>query len=466
MDKVTKSYLDSFISKLGIDDSFKDELKFEHFSSFTLLSQHVNETLSKSDLESASTGLSKGVDSIAFVVNGKLILNQNELENFENQTLSIDIYFIQSKTSEGFSDSELGNFLDVVIDFFSDNPLYNLNEFEEKREIYNALLKLMPYLNHINLFCYYVSLGEKQVVATSLDLTKQIKLNQLLNYNVFTSVNIELIDKSNLLNIHKKVISPLKASIRFEQKISLPPILHVDEAYIGFLTYSEFKKLIMDDEHSRIKSLFNDNLRDFLGFENPVNLGIKDTIEKGKFNEFSLLNNGVTVIAELNSGRGQTLVLENYQIVNGCQTSNVLFECREITGIDTILIPIKVVITKNENLRDEIILTTNSQSSFTEQQLFAITQFQKTLEDFYKAHSSSDNVYYERRTNQYSQLSINRNNIIEIKEQLKSFMAMFFDLPHLVAGNIGKVVKKHKESFFQKDHKPIPYYISGLTSNK
>ncbi len=43
---------------------------------------------------------------------------------------------------------------------------------------------------------------------------------------------------------------------------------------------------------------------------------------------------------------------------------------------------------------------------------------------------------------------------------------MFFDLPHLVAGNIGKVVSTHKDKFFQKDHTPIPYYISGLLSSK
>jgi hypothetical protein len=222
----------------------------------------------------------------------------------------------------------------------------------------------------------------------------------------------------------------------------------------------------MDDSKTKIKSLFNDNLRDFLGFDNPINQGIKKTLEDNKFNEFSLLNNGITVISDSNLGRGNTFVLENYQIVNGCQTSNVLFECKSIPNIDTVLIPLKVVITKDEDLRDEIILTTNSQSKFTEEQLFAITQFQKTLEDYYKSNQQVDNLYYERRTNQFATSNISRNNIIEIREQLKSYMAMFFDLPHLVAGNVGKVVSNHKDKFFQKEHSPIPYYISGLMSIK
>jgi hypothetical protein len=222
----------------------------------------------------------------------------------------------------------------------------------------------------------------------------------------------------------------------------------------------------MDEYQTKIKSLFNDNLRDFLGFDNPINQSIKKTLEDNKFNEFSLLNNGITVIADSNIGKGNTLVLENYQIVNGCQTSNVLFECRKIPNIDTVLIPLKVVITKNENLRDEIILTTNSQSKFTDHQLFAITQFQKTLEDYYKSNQQIDNLYYERRTNQFAASGISRDNVIEIREQLKGFMAMFFDLPHLVAGNVGKVVSNHKDKFFQKEHDPISYYIAGIMSIK
>lgn len=466
MDSITKSHLDNFVLKLGINPGIAESEKFEFFTSYTILSQEINGNLLKSDLENISTGQSKGVDTIAFCINEKLILTSDEIDNFDNQSLLVDVYFLQSKTSEGFSDTELGNFLDVVIDFFSDTPTYNIPEFDNSRDIYKKLLTRLGNIRELNLHCYYVSLGQKQENITSIDATKEIKIGSLKKYNLFTSIEIELIDKSSLISTHKKAISPLIATIRFDNKIQLTGIANVDEAYIGFIPFGEFKNLIMDASQIKLKSLFNDNLRDFLGLDNPINQGIKKTLEDKKFNEFSLLNNGVTVIADVNSGKGNTLILENYQIVNGCQTSNVLFECKAIPDIEKVLIPLKVVITKDENLRDEIILTTNSQSKFTEEQLFAITQFQKTLEDFYSSNKSVDNLYYERRTNQYANMSLSRNSIIEIKEQLKSFMAMFFDLPHLVAGNIGKVVTTSKSKFFQKEHSPIPYYISGLVSSK
>ena len=386
MDSITKSYLDSFINALGIDDGIKESLKFEHFCAYTLLSQEINSNLLKTDLEAISTGDSKGVDTVAFCINEKLILSDEEIDNFDNQSMNVEMFFLQSKTTDNFNDADIGNFLDVVIDFLSDNSQYKITEFEEKKNIYKKLISKVSNIRNFSLHCWYISLGQKQDAETTIDSTKAIKKEVLEKYNLFTNIDINLIDKSALINIHKKAISPLKATIKFDSKIPLTGINNVDEAYIGFIPFSEFKNLIMDENQTKIKCLFNDNLRDFIGLDNPINQGIKKTLEDKKFNEFSLLNNGITIIADNNLGRGNTLVLENYQIVNGCQTSNVLFECRNISNIDTVLIPLKVVVTKNENLRDEIILTTNSQSKFTEEQLFAITQFQKTLEDYYKSN--------------------------------------------------------------------------------
>jgi hypothetical protein len=467
MDSIVRSYLDSFCGKFNIDKNLSESKRFEYFSIFSILSDEINSNLDKNDLESIILpDGTRGIDGISVTINDALIFNADEIDNFKDQRFSVSFHFFQVKISESFSDSEVGSFLDTIIDFFSEKPNYNIqrDEYSAYLEIYKRLLQIISSLKEVNLFCYYISLGQKQESNTTIDCTIKNKRSYLEKYNFFTNIHIQLIDKAILISKHKKAISPLKSEFKFENKISLSGIPSIEEAYIGYVSFSEFKKLIIDNENNKIKSLFNDNLRDFLGFDNPINQNIKQTLENRKFSEFSLLNNGITVIAESNSGRGNTLVLENYQIVNGCQTSNVLYECRNIEGIDNVLIPLKVIITKDENLRDEIIITTNSQSSFTEEQLFAITQFQKELEDYYISQKDIDGIYYERRTNQYQ--NINKSKIVDIKEQLKSFMAMFFDVPHLVSGNIGKVIKQYKDKFFQKDHSPIPYYISGLLSKK
>ncbi|OIO30481.1 MAG: hypothetical protein COS28_01265 [Nitrospirae bacterium CG02_land_8_20_14_3_00_44_33] len=466
MDSITKSHLKSFIEKIGFSEKIKETDQFEYFVTYSILSHEVNSIISKNELENMSTGKSKGIDAIAFCINDKIVFNSEDIDDFDGQTLNVDVYFFQAKTSESFSDSEAANFLDVVIDFFSDTPAYNINELASFREIYLKLLDKIGSVKEFKLHCFYASLGVRQEGESTLLTTLSIKKQALGSLGLFSDTKIELVDKSKLINKHKRAINPLKATFKFENRTILNSINNVEEASIGFIPFSEFRKLIMDEEQDKIKSLFNDNLRDFLGLENTVNEGIKKTIEIGNFSEFSLLNNGITVVADTNNGKGNTLVLENYQIVNGCQTSNVLYECRNKEGIDNALIPLKVVITTDSNLRDSIILSTNSQSRITEEQLFALTEFQKLLEDFYLATKHIDNLYYERRTNQYASSGLNRNNIIEIKEQLKSFMAMFLDIPHIVAGNIGKVIKNYNGDFFKKEHDPLPYYIAGLISSK
>jgi hypothetical protein len=466
VDEIVKSYLNGFVEKMGLPNDKDESELFEYFSTYSILSHEVNNIITNSALFEMSTGKSKGIDAIAFSINNELITNSEKIDTYGKMSITVDVYFFQAKTSNSFDDSELGNFMDAVIDFLSENQQYNLERMKLSKEIYEKFKTKYRQIEDFRLHCFYVYLGDKQGQGTTLQVTKEKKETILKNLNIFSKIKIDFVDQSTLFTKYKKAINPIEASFQCDNKTPLKNIKNVAEAYIGFLPFSEFKNLIIDDKRDEIKNLFNDNLRDFLGLENSVNDGIKRTIEEGKFTEFSLLNNGITVLADENKGKGNTLILKNYQIVNGCQTSNVLYECRNKIGINDTLIPLKVVITTDSDLRDSIILSTNSQSKFAEEQMSAITKFQETLEDYYRSQKDKDNLYYERRTNQYHSIGINRNDIVEIKEQIKSFMAMFFDMPYIVVGNIGKIIKKHKNKFFTKEHEPLPYYIAGLISKK
>ncbi len=69
-----------------------------------------------------------------------------------------------------------------------------------------------------------------------------------------------------------------------------------------------------------MRGLFYDNVRDFQG-DNPVNKEIDDTLKSDERDLFVLLNNGITIVAESLSKTGDIFTIEDYQIVNGCQTS-------------------------------------------------------------------------------------------------------------------------------------------------
>ena len=109
------------------------------------------------------------------------------------------------------------------------------------------------------------------------------------------------------------------------------------------------------------RSLFYDNVRDFQDF-NVVNEQIRETLEYGVFavpSRFS--NNGVTIVTRQLTTTGNKFVMEDYQIVNGCQTSHVLYREREhIT--DDVHVPVKVIATTDDDLTNAVIRATDSQT--------------------------------------------------------------------------------------------------------
>lgn len=230
---------------------------------------------------------------------------------------------------------------------------------------------------------------------------------------------------------------------------------------MGVLPFSEYVKLIQD-ENKTIYSIFDDNVRDFQG-NNAVNKKIKNTLEEQKFDLFCVLNNGVTIVASALTPAANRFTIRDYQVVNGCQTSHVLHECQNIQGIEHVYVPIKIIVTENDDIKTAITLATNSQTEVKTEQLEALNIFQKKLELYYNAENKSFPLYYERRSQQYnSDAGVKKTQIVSIPIQIKAFASMFLSSPHLVSGYYGTIVKRFAGQIFNDEHKYSTYYISAL----
>ncbi|MDX5646599.1 AIPR family protein, partial [Clostridioides difficile] len=129
-------------------------------------------------------------------------------------------------------------------------------------------------------------------------------------------------------------------------------------------------------------------------------------------------------------------------------------------------IPIRLISTEDEDTKHAIIKATNSQTQLKPEQLVALSSIQKAIEQYYntKTRSSTCPLYYERRTEQYRDENIAKTKIINIPFQIKATSALFFDLPHEVSGQYGKVVKQTGDLLFKDNHLSFlnSYYVSGL----
>ena len=86
MDKITKSLLDTFSNQYELN-SIEEHQKFEHFSNFSIISKLFRGSFELEDIHSGSGG-DCGIDGIFLIVNGRLILDEDELNDVvEDNTL-------------------------------------------------------------------------------------------------------------------------------------------------------------------------------------------------------------------------------------------------------------------------------------------------------------------------------------------------------------------------------------------
>jgi len=464
MDRVTENLIDDYISNndLKID---KIEDRFELFCNYCIVSKEYDDSF---EIEKVWLGdNSMGVDGVAIIVNGRLVDSKEEIEDLLelNKYLDVTFIFVQAKTSNNFSSSDIGNFLFGTSDFFDENPKLPRSErIKEKAEIMNYLYGKSAAMTKGLPACklYYVTTGtwvNDPVVSARFETGKQ----DLIQKNLFNEVIITPIDARLIQKYYQDTKATISKEINFKNRAILPEINGVEQAYIGILEFNQFIKLVTDEENKIIGSIFYDNVRSFQGKDNAVNKKIRETLEKKEFDKFPILNNGITIVAKSLNVAGNRFTINDYSIVNGCQTSHVLCEARDLDGLDRVNIPVRLIVTNSEEVRNEVIRATNNQTSVKPEELEALSDFQKSLELFYQTTKDDMQLFYERRSKQFNNNpSVIKTRIITIPIQIKSFAAIFLEEPHSVSRFYGRIIKYLGDKIFVKDHRPIVYYVASL----
>jgi hypothetical protein len=230
---------------------------------------------------------------------------------------------------------------------------------------------------------------------------------------------------------------------------------------LGFLPVPEFLNLLSDDTGDIIGGLFYDNVRDWQG-ENEVNLEIRQTLDSDAKARFVLMNNGITIIARNLRLTGNKVDVEDYQIVNGCQTSHVLFSNKDLVN-DTVMVPVRLIGTQDESIINAIIRATNRQTAVKEDQFFALQEFPKQLELYFQTFPEAQKLYYERRSCQFNRLPIAKMRIVPQSTMIRAFAGMFLNEPHRTTRNYAALTAKLGKEIFGKEHRKEPYYIAAFT---
>lgn len=473
LDKITESHLQEFSDQNNLG-TLSESKRFEHFVAYIVLKSEHPETFDTHDLVVGSDannegGVDVGIDAIAVIVNNALVTDIDEVEDATSGSgpLEVKFLFAQAETSSHFDGAKIGTFGFGVLDFLSDEPKLKQNEkIAAYAEIADAIYKKSSRFTRGNPVCklFYVTTGKW---LDDLTLKSRISgvTSDLDSTGLFSSAEFIPLGASGAQQLYRRTKSAISADFVFAARVTVKPdIPGVTQAFIGFLPWSEYKKLIIDEAGNMKGGLFFDNVRDWQGF-NAVNSSIQKTLQSNDRNRFVLMNNGLTIIAAIVQPTGDKFHIEDYQIVNGCQTSNVLYEERAILD-DNVTLPVRLISTQDENITNAIVTANNWQTQVKEEQLFALQEYPKTLEAYFNSINTPERLYFERRSRQYDSQPIEKTRIVTFDGLIRSFAAMFLNEPQRTTRNFGSLKAKLGTEIFAKNQKMEPYYVSALSQYK
>lgn len=453
-----------------------DGVAFEQFVNHTILTAHQPDAFNGDNelFEKINVGGTKdmGIDGIAIKLNGLLLRDLDEAKDLAKKfpRLSIEFIFVQSKYKSNFDKGEFNNFTDGVREFLSDTQKQPVSdEIKDIIKIKEFLISesvVYKWDDNPSIRLYYVVMGKWHESPHQLALAETFK-EDILSLNTFKKPLVHFIDHESFKSILDSNENNFEVVINSIDTMPLTSVELVDNSCVLLCYASELKKLLTTPDGLIRKSLFDDNVRDFQG-NNGINSEISKTINKEP-QKFALLNNGITIVCEKYVPSNRQISLRNPQIVNGCQTSHVIFDN---SGSDEILqkvpIVVKLISTRDPEITNQIVRGTNRQNIVLDEAFEATKKFHKDLEDFINSLSPDyERFYYERRSKQYDHNpTISHFQKLNLRLILQSFIGMFVNEPHISHRHESKLLEMYSNLVFQDHQSKLSYFTAALAFYK
>jgi len=272
---------------------------------------------------------------------------------------------------------------------------------------------------HLN---YYVTKGNVDDVHHRVHNSKDDLGSKIAKYFDKPDFSFKFLGARDLLDLARRQSS---STLQLALSEYLPA---GNGGVIGLVKLWDYYRFITDSAGRRLQPIFDANVRDYAG-DVDVNRGIRETLEKGDQSiNFWWLNNGITVVASRAPVTGKVITLENPKVVNGLQTSQELYDffTANPAVMDERELLVRVIVTKDEEVRNQVIKATNSQTRIAPEILRATEQIHRDIEQDFHYHG----LFYDRQKNYYKNLGKPRAKIVTIKYLAQAVAAMLLQEPN------------------------------------
>lgn len=465
MHRVIKNHLYDFKSDHAV--SYADDKAFECFCGYILSKKFTFDAADPKQF--TYEGADPGIDSCIFVINDSLISTLDEIKNVfdkKKNNNEVRLILIQSKTSEAWSKAEANTFESGSLDFISDDPKQPLSEhLREKKAMLDIVFSNVGKIKNgrPSFLAYYVTTAQKTEAVEILAALGIFK-KRVQDTGFFDDVDVEQIGRDEIIKLWNSSKGSYSATFKVIGSAPFPKSTGIEESYICTLNAKEFVNKVLKDESGGLrKGIFEENVRDFIDFEDSgINAEILGSLEDSeRRNRFGIMNNGITLISPDLRVQSNEIYISNYQIVNGCQTSNVLFAGQAALDENATLM-VKVVETSDQEIVDDIVRSTNRQNKVEEHQFLATLESVKAVEQYFLARGGEEQhkLYFERRPNQFQNEAIPSIRVFDLKETARCVGAMFFDKPDLASRYPNVLVDDLQSLVFDKNNKEEIFYAA------
>lgn len=356
-------------------------------------------------------------------------------EEFEELDSNIDAYYYDEDTSvynlylaiynnqnddNSFLDKDyVDKYYKKIINFVSKTFSGKFIDFDDSSFTYDIANEIHSLMKQVEIVVNVVS---------NFNIPKNYKKDDIEEING-QNVSFRTYDLEDLKNKFKQItniVSTLDCNSCFDCEISaLNLVSSIDfDVYLFGMKGTCLAQLYKQDSDRLLEA----NVRSYLKRTAKVNAGILSTV-KNNPEQFVSLNNGISAVAtkvcfERDPNHNQIIkikTIDNFQIVNGGQTTATLYECMKDKlndNLNNVTVPVKLTVVKNignaESFIRDISVFSNTQTAIKKSDppsnLPFYIQFKKLSLQCLSTDGTTNYMCYFERTNGEYDTEFRRNN--------------------------------------------------------
>lgn len=342
-----------------------------------------------------------GIDGFYVFVNGRPVVDLADFA-WPRSDASLEVYLFTCRHRDAFKQEPLDAMLASLHELLDlGKPqedlagAYSAKVLGARARLDAAFRTLSLSRPRMRFHLVYASRGDAQerfdtITARGVQLEKLV-----LSYFSNARARFALLGASELVEMYRQA-KTFSLTLTFTEHLAAS-----QDGYVVLAPLDAYRQFVTDEQGHLRRYLFDSNVRDFLG-RNRVNSDILATLRNPEAPNFWWLNNGVTILASGANVVGKQLQMRDIQIVNGLQTTESIFlhflADRDGRAEDAPrFVLIKIIVTNDERVRDQVIRATNNQTAVDAAALHATDKIQHDIEQVLNEHG----LFYERRTNYF-----------------------------------------------------------------